>query len=165
MAELYLMTGISGVGKGTLIQKAQEIGAVFKQVNWGDVMLEVALKKGFVKSRDELKFMSSDKQKQLQEFTADHLKALQGKVVVDTHFALETDKGYLPGVPRNIVDRLGDVEGIIVIEAPAEEIARRRQKDVAIRQRVESAEREINEQLEMDRNYAAVLSFWFSKRL
>jgi len=166
MSELYLMTGLSGVGKTTVIKRALELGAVFDHGNYGDVMLSVGQDRGLVKSRDELKYLSDHQQRELQRETVKYITKLEGKVLIDTHFALETPKGYLPGVPRQAIEHFANkVKGIIVIEAPAEEIAKRKAMDVAVRERMERAVTEINEQLEMDRTYAAILSFEFSRPL
>jgi adenylate kinase len=152
--QIFLLTGISGVGKGTVIKNAR---GDFKHVNFGDVMLATAKTMKLAESRDDLKKLNPKQQEDLQKATVEALKAMPGKILVDTHLALESPHGFIAGIPDWIARQL-NVKRIIIIEAPSEEIIKRRAKDVSIRARESQSASHLDLQRDMDRMAGMTLS-------
>ena len=123
---VIVVTGIPGVGKTTVMQKAAE-GMDIKFVTFGTVMMDIAKETGLVKDRDEMRKLTLEQQKQLQIKSAEKI-AQMGNVILDTHCTVKTQKGYMPGLPEWIVKRINPT-AIIVVEADPEEIFNRRAKD------------------------------------
>jgi adenylate kinase len=123
---VIVVTGIPGVGKTTVMQKAAE-GMDLEFVTFGTVMIEIAKEKGLVKDRDEMRKLSLDQQKKLQIQTAEKVANMKN-VIVDTHCTVKTPKGYMPGLPEWVVKKLKPI-AIVVVEADPEEIYNRRAND------------------------------------
>lgn len=121
-----IITGVPGVGKSTVIEAAQKY-AGYPVVVYGTQMFEVALKRGLVKDRDEMRKLPAAVQREIQVAAAESI-AEMGKVVVDTHCTIKTPKGYLPGLPEWVVRKIGAAQ-VILVEAPPEDIHRRRNND------------------------------------
>ena len=62
---VIVVTGIPGVGKTTVMQKAAE-GMDIKFVTFGTVMIEIAKKLGWANDRDEMRKLPIEKQRELQ---------------------------------------------------------------------------------------------------
>lgn len=153
---VIVVTGTPGAGKSTVLQGAlQKLGGECRVVNYGDEMLSAAARKKLVKHRDELRKLPPSVQKKIQRLAAGSIaaKAKKGKIVVDTHCLIKTSKGYLPGLPAWVLEKLMPEE-IILIEADSEEIAGRRASDAT---RVRDAEmvEAIEEHQQMNRAAAA----------
>jgi adenylate kinase len=129
--KVVVLTGTPGVGKSTVLQRAlEEIEEEYEILNFGDMMLEVALERGVVKGRDEMRRLESDVQKDIQRMGGRKI-AQVGKtknVIVDTHATIKTPSGYLPGLPVWVLEELMP-NCIIVVEADPSEIADRRSTD------------------------------------
>ena len=123
---VIVVTGIPGVGKTTVMQKAAE-GMDLEFVTFGTVMIDIAKEKGLVKDRDEMRKLSLDQQKDLQIQTAEKVANMKN-VIVDTHCTVKTPKGYMPGLPEWVVKKLKPT-AIVVVEADPEEIYNRRAND------------------------------------
>jgi len=129
---VVILSGIPGTGKTTVMEKALE-KKNFEFVTYGSVMLEIAREEMGTEDRDTMRTLSIDKQRALQEMTADRV-AKMGDVVVDTHCTIKTSAGYLPGFPYAILKRINP-RLIILVEATPEETFIRRAKDKDVRQR------------------------------
>lgn len=105
----------------------------FEFVTYGSLMLDIAREEMGIEDRDTMRTLSIDKQRVLQEMTADRV-AEMGDVVVDTHCTIKTSAGYLPGFPYTILKRINP-RLIILVEVTPEEIITRRAKDKDVRQR------------------------------
>ncbi len=136
-----IVTGVPGVGKTTVLNKTKEIleqeNIEFKIANFGNYMLSVAIKKGWVKHRDELRHLPLRRQLELQEFAAralrldaEHQLTNKGILFVDTHAVIKTPTGYWPGLPENVVKELKP-DSIVVIEAPPEIIYEHHRRDAS----------------------------------
>jgi adenylate kinase len=123
---VIVVTGIPGVGKTTVMQKAAE-GMDLEFVTFGTVMIDIAKEKGLVKDRDEMRKLSLEQQKDLQIQTAEKVANMKN-VIVDTHCTVKTPKGYMPGLPEWVVKKLKPTS-IVVVEADPEEIYNRRAND------------------------------------
>lgn len=128
-----VIVGIPGVGKSTVVAKVVEMlnakGKSSKVVNYGTVMLEQAMKSHGVRSRDEIRKLSIEAQKNLQVHAASEISKMEGEfVIVDTHLFISTTEGFWPGIPMNVLQALMPTN-LILVSAKAEEILGRRQKD------------------------------------
>lgn len=138
-----IATGVPGVGKTTVLNSAREIlareGINFMIVNFGDYMLSVALEKGWVKHRDELRYLPLRRQLELQEYAARAIRldaeqklGEKGILIVDTHAVIKTPVGYWAGLPENVVKELNP-DAIVVIEAPPEVVYEHQKRDTSRR--------------------------------
>ncbi len=155
---VVILAGVPGAGKTTVMKKVMERKEV-DFITYGTVMLEIAKEMG-IRDRDEMRKLPIEKQRKLQELTAEKVSEM-GDVVVDTHCTIKTPSGYLPGFPYHILKKL-DPRLIILIEADANEIIERRVKDKDIRRRDEESIYDIEEHQLMNRiaamNYAVLVS-------
>ena len=128
-----VIVGIPGVGKSTVVAKVVEMlntkGKSPKVVNYGTVMLEQAMKSLGVRTRDEIRKLSIEAQKNLQVHAASEISKMEGEfVIVDTHLFISTTEGFWPGIPMDVLQALKPTN-LILVSAHAEEILGRRQKD------------------------------------
>ena len=136
--KLGIVTGIPGVGKTTVLSKVSEIlqekSIPYKIVNYGDYMLNTAIKNGYVNNRDEIRKLSVDKQKELQTLAArkivEDLSELgkNGLGFVDTHAVIRTPSGYLPGLPKYVIEVLSP-NVIFLLESDPKIILDRQKRD------------------------------------
>lgn len=122
-----LIIGAPGVGKTTVLKKAKDKLKNYETINFGTEMLKTAKKKNLAKNRDELRKIPKEKNKKIQKKTAKKIKKKK-KTLIDTHLAIETPKGILPGMPKWVLKELNP-DSIILIEAKPEELEKRRKKD------------------------------------
>lgn len=135
---VIVVTGIPGVGKTTVMQKAAE-GMDIQFVTFGTVMIDIAKQLGLVKDRDEMRKLSLDQQKQLQIKTAEKVGKMKN-VIVDTHCTVKTPKGYMPGLPEWVLRKLNPTS-IVIVEADPKEIYDRRAKDTSRNRDPDSVEK------------------------
>ena len=150
---VIVVTGIPGVGKTTVMQKAAE-GMDIQFVTFGTVMFNVAQEQGLVQDRDDMRKLTLEQQKDLQIKTAERV-ANMGNVILDTHCTVKTPKGYMPGLPEWVVKKLNPT-AIVVVEANADEIFNRRAGDPS-RNRDPDTQDQINEHQMMNR--AAAMAY------
>lgn len=123
---VIVVTGIPGVGKTTVMQKAAE-GMNIQFVTFGTIMIDIAKELGLVKDRDEMRKLTLDQQKQLQIKTAEKVGKMKN-VILDTHCTVKTPKGYMPGLPEWVLRKLNPT-AFVIVEADPQEIFNRRAKD------------------------------------
>ncbi|MBC7114747.1 MAG: adenylate kinase [Archaeoglobi archaeon] len=152
---VIVVTGIPGVGSTSVVKKALE-KSDFKYVNYGDVMFEIASERGLVSHRDEIRKLPEKIQREIQKEAAERISSMSGRVVVDTHCTVKTPKGYLPGLPKWVLDALSPRQ-IILVEAHPEEILRRRASDKSRKRELVSPE-EIAEHQELNRKIVMAYS-------
>jgi adenylate kinase len=135
--KIGIVTGIPGVGKTTVLQKVKEIldndKINNKIINYGDFMLNTALKLGYVKHRDEMRKLPVDKQKQLQIEAARGIaqeanEGGEGLLLIDTHAVIRTPSGYLPGLPKYVIEEINP-KVIFLLEADPKIILERQKRD------------------------------------
>ncbi|MFA5102970.1 MAG: adenylate kinase [Candidatus Thermoplasmatota archaeon] len=150
---VIVVTGIPGVGKTTVMQKAAE-GLDITFVTFGSVMIDIAKDLQLVKDRDEMRKLSLDQQKQLQIKTAEKVGKMNN-VIVDTHCTVKTPQGYLPGLPEWVLRKLNPT-AIVIVEADPQEIYQRRAKDTTRNRDPDSVEKIAEHQM---MNRAAAMAY------
>jgi adenylate kinase len=123
---VVIVTGIPGVGKTTVMKKASE-GLNIDFVTFGSIMIDLALEKGLVKNRDEMRKLSLIQQKDMQILSAEKVANMKN-VILDTHCTVKTKKGYMPGLPEWVIKKLKP-SVIVIVEADPKEIYNRRVND------------------------------------
>ncbi|MDY6779129.1 MAG: adenylate kinase [Halobacteria archaeon] len=153
-----VLTGVPGVGATTVAEKSFELleerEVEYEMVSFGTVMLETAKDRGLVESRDEMRKLPSDEQREIQELAGERIaeRAEDSNVLVDTHCAIKTPEGYLPGLPEWVLRGL-QPDIIVLVEATADEILFRRIDDETRTRDMESTT-EIGTHQEMNRSAA-----------
>lgn len=139
-----VLTGIPGSGKTTVLIKALEKlsgeGVEYELVTYGTVMFELARDDGLVSDRDEMRGLDEQTQREVQLEAAERIHDLGSRknIVVDTHCLVRTPKGFLPGLPREVLLKLRPSQ-IILVEADPDEILARRSSDSSRSRDLESA--------------------------
>lgn len=152
-----IIVGIPGVGKTTLITRAAEMLNQARKttvVIFGTVMFEEAKKMG-LKNRDEMRRMSIEDQRRLQDLAAQRITEMKDDIVmIDTHLFINTDEGYYPGLPMRLLSIMKPTN-IVMVAADPSEIAKRRKSDQTRQRDIASAE---NIQKELDISRVMVAS-------
>lgn len=124
--------GIPGVGKSSVLKKVAEQLPI-ERIHWGNIAYEIAKEEGIDVGYDQLRRQSLSVQKQLQQKTAQKIAEIinadrSKHYVIETHAALKTPQGYLPGLTHQII---ADVkpDTFIVYEAHSGHIYHRRMVD------------------------------------
>ena len=126
---IVVLAGIPGTGSTTVLNKVlEEIDYV--NINYGNIMFDIAHEKGLVESRDDMRKLDPQIQKEVQQQAATkiHEMAENDDVIIDTHCTIKTPKGFLPGLPIWVLDELKPTQ-FILIEAKPSEIMYRRMSD------------------------------------
>jgi len=165
--KIVIVTGIPGVGKTTVCREAEALAAQeglrLKVLNFGDVMVEIMEKSGRPLHRDRLRRMSVSEQKVIQARAAAKLakaaEEAEGHIIIDTHMIIRTGTGYLPGLPKHVLDILKP-DFLVLVETDPEEIAARRAKDLAAGERLRDVRlmEELKEELAFSRMVASACS-------
>ena len=154
--KLVVLTGIPGSGSTTILNRAlKEVD--YLHLNYGDIMTEIAVEKGLVENRDELRKLPADTQKEIQKEAGLRIKekSESENVIVDTHCTISTPAGFLPGLPKWVLEGLNP-DTFILVEAHPDEIMVRRMSDET-RQR--DAEKAKDIQLHQEMNRAAAMAY------
>ena len=148
-----IIVGIPGVGKTTVISEVESIlegkGLKAETVVFGSLMFEEAKKKG-VKNRDDMRNLSIEEQRNLQEDAAKRIARMrEGIVIIDTHLFIKTSEWYYPGIPMTVTQIVRPTHLLLII-ANAGEILMRRQADTT-RHRDLPSEEEIQHEIDISR--------------
>ena len=147
-----IIVGIPGVGKTTVITRANEMLMQKRKaevVVFGTVMFEEAKKMG-LKNRDEMRIMPIEDQRRLQEMAAQRITEMKDDIVlIDTHLFINTEEGYYPGLPMRLLSIMNPTNLVMVAADPIE-IAERRKTDQTRKRDVASAEK-IQKELDISR--------------
>ncbi len=143
-----ILAGVPGVGKTTVIGYLK---SGIKVVNFGDVMLEVS---GF-RSRDAMREeIPPGKYREIQRKAARRIARMEN-VIVDTHLAVFSGKGFYPGMPPQVASLIKP-DIVFLLEKSPHAIRRQSAKDRS-RTRNYTVE-EIRLHQQMNRMYAVSLS-------
>ncbi|MFB6071295.1 MAG: adenylate kinase [Halanaeroarchaeum sp.] len=123
-----LVSGVPGVGLSTITERARKrLDENYELVNFGDVMLEHAAANDWATRRADLRGLSQRQTRRLQrragEFVADLTEPRE--VLLTTHLAVETDAGFLNGLPEAVL-RDVNPDRFVLVEAAPETIRSRR---------------------------------------
>jgi len=156
MSEVYVVVGVSGVGKSTVVNEALKTVSGIEIVNFGDAILEEALREKLVEDRDQLRLLETEVQRRLQVAVAKKIGQMKGKILVDTHLTIPTPDGYIPGLPSDVLEELKP-KRIVIIEASPGDVLKRRLLDQS-RSRVDESLEEIQEHLDVDHATAMAMA-------
>lgn len=134
---MIIVMGLPGAGKSSVLAGAEGTGYAF--LNYGTLMFGIAKEKFGISHRDEMRKLPVEKQKQVQEAVSLRLSSERGKVVLDTHCSIKTSRGYLPGLPFSLLEKL-HVDAVVLLTATPEEIMGRRESDATRARDPESLE-------------------------
>ncbi len=126
---VILVTGSPGVGKTAIVSKLKDDDKSIMCVSIGTIMTEIAVARGELTDRDEIKYLPRSRYVSLQEEAWDRVSEIEGIVVVDTHITVEKNGRFLPGIPIKLMTQIKGLSAMIYIDASNEELARRRTRD------------------------------------
>jgi adenylate kinase len=148
--KVVVVAGIPGSGSTTVLENALE-NLEYTHVNYGDVMLLIAQEMGLANDRDSIRKLSPDVQKEIQRKAAKDIKerSEESNIIVDTHCTIKTPHGFLPGLPKWVLEEL-QPDQFVLIEADGDEIILRRINDTSRIRDVEKL-KDINLHQQMNR--------------
>lgn len=128
-----VIVGIPGVGKSTVVNRTVELMSQSELrtnvVNYGTVMMEEATKLHGVKTRDDMRKLPVEIQRNLQVYAASRISRIQDEfVIIDTHLFIGTKEGFWPGMPIDVLQALKPTH-LVLVSATVEEIKSRREND------------------------------------
>lgn len=164
MNRTIIVTGIPGTGKTTvcnLVEKlAGQAGVKVSVVNYGTVTLETLQKYGQTMGRDAMRKADVGFQRKLQKEVAEVISQKtslsDGITIIDTHMAIKTPSGYVPGLPNHVLQLLKP-DMFVLVEAKPGDVSSRRMKDTS-RKRDETMEETVKEELMLSRLMAGACS-------
>lgn len=132
MPRRVFLLGLSGVGKGAIVKIAsQKLSRKYAYLVVGDLVKEVGSKLSGVSGRDEVRRESNTKlYLEIQSHVLEKVKSLldERDFIIDTHALIETQSGYLPGLPKTFLDVVRP-DLFIFIRADPQQILKRRAAD------------------------------------
>lgn len=153
--QTIIVVGIPGCGKSSILKETLRQAPKVSIVNYGDKMLEEASQEGL--GRDELRKMPiADQYKIGLKAAKKIVKESIGITIVDTHALVRTPFGYIPGLPREVLEALAP-RACAWIECSPALILQRRSHDSSRARDVESEE-ELNLHQELTRDYLSACS-------
>ena len=95
--KVVVVAGIPGSGSTTVLQHALK-ETDYVHLNYGDVMLEIAMEMELVEDRDSIRRLPPETQKEIQRKAAEtiRIRAEESNTIVDTHCTIKTPSGFLP---------------------------------------------------------------------
>ncbi|MCL4329817.1 MAG: adenylate kinase [Candidatus Thermoplasmatota archaeon] len=151
-----VIAGVAGVGKSTVLEYVSK-RSQYDVVNYGTLMFEMAKEIGIAKDRDELRKMNVDTQINLQKKASSAIGKMDN-VIVDTHMAIKSPRGYLPGLPEWVLREL-KISSFFLIEADSPLILYRRRRDKTRNRDTDTLE-EIMEHQQVNRAFAVAYSVY-----
>ncbi len=140
--QAVIIVGIPGAGKSTIIDRVtKDEDGKYKFVNIGSMMLELGVKRGYFKHRDEIRYQTNDERQELIREAFKEIAMMDGNIIIDTHASIGEHGRYMPGLPGDVVVGIkGLLRALITFDAPTADILSRRQKDKERRREVETAD-------------------------
>lgn len=154
--KVIVIAGIPGSGSTTVLNRALE-SIDYVNVNYGDVMIKIAREKDITGDRDFLRKLSPLVQKEIQKKAAKSISEMadNNNIIVDTHCTIKTPAGFLPGLPKWVLEEL-QPDMFILIEADNDEILMRILKD---KTRIRDMEKIGDIELHQEINRATAMSY------
>ena len=154
--KLVVLTGIPGSGSTTILTRSLE-EVDYLHLNYGDIMTEIAIEEKIVEDRDALRKLPPEVQKNIQKLAAKRIKEKSetANIIVDTHCTISTPAGFLPGLPKWVLNELNP-DTFILVEANPDEIIYRRLSDES---RSRDLEKVKDIQLHQEMNRAAAIAY------
>ncbi len=154
--KVVVVAGIPGSGSTTVLQHALK-ETDYVHVNYGDVMLEIAQEMKLVEDRDSIRKLPPETQKEVQKKAAGTIRerAEVANTIVDTHCTIKTPSGFLPGLPKWVLEEL-QPDMFILLEADGDEILMRRVNDTT---RTRDTERLQDINLHQEMNRATAMAY------
>ena len=125
--KIIIVAGLSGAGKTTLLNKLNP--GNYKIINIGTLMKGELSKKGEEINRDTIKKLSNKELSKLRNIVFGRVQKLKSNIVLDTHITIESGLGILPGIPYSTLRFLNNLSALVYINAPSEDIIKRRNTD------------------------------------
>ncbi len=153
--QVIILVGIPGCGKSSVIQETLAQVPHVHVVNYGDQMLAEAALEGL--SRDQLRKLPLLKQREIGIQAAG--KMIQGDkeiVLIDTHALIRTPSGYIPGLPKEVLEILSP-RALAWIECSPQIVIQRRNND-SLRSRDQETVAELARHQELTRAHLAACS-------
>jgi len=146
--KIVFVCGSPGAGKSSVIEGISS-NKNYRVVSVGSLMEEIALKNGYAKNRDELRFLPKERYDSLQVVVFKKISEMEGNIVLDTHATVEQNGRYMPGITFKKAEHLKPLAAFIYIDALTQDIEDRRKGDETRRREKERPElvdvqREIN---------------------
>jgi adenylate kinase len=157
MPKFLIVIGSPGAGKTTILS-SRRIRENYKVVNFGDILLDIAIKKKYVTNRDQIRYLPHSISTKLQTEAAKHVPKMEGNTILDTHASVEENGRFSPGITFNLLYVMKHTVGFVYIDASNDEIRDRRRRD-------RKRKREIESDLILDRQRSiniAILSYYSS---
>ncbi len=149
---IIILAGIPGSGKTTVASVLEN----FEEINFGDVMFEVAKEMGAVETRDDLrKDIPEEEYAKIQEETINKIaERIQNKdVIINTHLSIKHPYGYTEGLPDLALEKFKPTL-IVIVETDPKGIIERRNTDKS-RVRDEESESDLEEHQKTNREFAS----------
>lgn len=126
--KIVFVCGSPGAGKSTLVNRLAK-NKNYKVLNAGNLIMEHAIKKGHVKNRDELRFLSNKETSALRAEILVEISKINGNVILDSHATVQQNGRYLPGITAHDVKNLKNLVGIVYVDSITKDILKRRVDD------------------------------------
>jgi adenylate kinase len=127
-----LISGVTGVGLSSICQNVRgRLGDDYTLVNFGDAMLEQAVTHNITVDRDELSDLSRTQTRRLQRRAAEYVadQAENDNVLLSAHLAVETQAGYVHGLPDGVLHDVAPTRFVLVEASPDAILERRAESD------------------------------------
>jgi len=158
MTNVIIVAGVPGAGKSSILREvAKRKSPAFRLVSFGTEMQRLYTENGLSTDRDTMRRRSIEQQQEMQWKTAENIGKLGGNILLDTHLAVKTDVGYLPGFTEKMLDYLKP-KAVILVDADEAEIRGRRKLDTSRPNRIIESSEEILEHKLINRSFATIVA-------
>lgn len=140
------LVGVPGVGK-TSLSKCLARARGYRHVNYGELMLEVAVSEGLASTQDEMFKLDFEVQEFIWKSAAFRIKKFSensDKILMDLHGVDNSKRGYLISLPFEIISP----DMVVVVESSYENIINRRNYD-RTRDRISEDFKSLNEHMKI----------------
>jgi adenylate kinase len=153
--KIIILVGIPGSGKSSIIKETLRQVPQIHVINYGDQMLQEAALSGL--TRDQLRTLPLPQQREIGIRAAKKMiQHEKGIVLIDTHALIRTPTGYIPGLPKEVLEILSP-SALAWVECSPHVVIQRRAKDGSRSRDRENIE-ELTLHQELSRAYLAACS-------